>query len=148
METTKGHGRLETRSIALSKTLPRKTGFPFISQAFLIQRVRVNLKTGKETTEIVPHITSLFAKQASAQDLMRFVRGHWSIENSEHYVRDETFGEDRSRIRKGSGPQVMATLRNLAMKLIRLLGLTNIASALRDFGWETKRQVLRAIGIV
>ena len=79
---------------------------------------------------------------------MRFVRGHWSIENSEHYVRDETFGEDRSRIRKGSGPQVMATLRNLVMKLIRRLGLANIAQALRDFGWEAKRQVLRVIGIV
>lgn len=79
---------------------------------------------------------------------MRFVRGHWSIENSEHYVRDETFGEDRSRIRKKSGPQVLATLRNLAMKLIRRLGLINIAQALRDFAWGTKRQVLRAIGIV
>jgi predicted transposase YbfD/YdcC len=136
------------RSIALAKTLPRKTGFPFILQSFLIQRVRVDLKTGKETKETVPHITSLSVKQAHSQDLMRLVRGHRSIENSEHYVRDETFGEDKSQIAKGSGPQVMASFRNLILKLIRRLGLTNIASALRDFAWATTRQVLRAIGIV
>lgn len=106
------------------------------------------MKTQKETRETVYHITSLSAEQASPQELTRLVRGHWSIENSEHYVRDETFGEDRSRIRKNSGPDVLATLRNLAMKLIRLLGLTNIAQALRDFAWEAKASALRAIGIV
>lgn len=108
----------------------------------------MDMKTRKESSETVYHVTSLFQKQASSQELMGYVRGHWSIENSEHYVRDETFGEDRSRIRKKEGPQILATLRNLAMKIIRALGLTNIAQALRDFAWETKRQVLRAIGIV
>ena len=50
-----------------------------------------------------------------------------------HWVRDVTFAEDASQIRKGSGPQLMATLRNLAISLIRLRRKTSgIAQALRD----------------
>lgn len=58
-------------------------------------------------------------------------RGHWSVENRSHYVRDVTFGEDASRIRKGSGPQVMAALRNAAIGFLRTTGATNIAESLR-----------------
>lgn len=75
-------------------------------------------------------------------------RGHWAIENCEHYVRDVTLDEDRSRIRKKGGPQVMATLRNLVLSLLRLLGIDNIARALCDFAWGKKNRVLRVIGIV
>jgi hypothetical protein len=60
-----------------------------------------------------------------------WARGHWSIENRSHYVRDVTFGEDASRIRKGSGPQIMASLRNAAIGLLRTAGVTNIAEGLR-----------------
>lgn len=74
-------------------------------------------------------------------------RGHWSIENESHYVRDVTFDEDRSRIRKKGGPQVMATLRNLVLSLLRLLGIDNIARALREFAWGNKNMALRVIGI-
>jgi predicted transposase YbfD/YdcC len=59
------------------------------------------------------------------------VRGHWQIENALHWVRDVAFAEDRSRIRTGHGPQVMASLRNLVISILRLLGVTNIAAALR-----------------
>jgi hypothetical protein len=59
-------------------------------------------------------------------------RGHWSIENRLHYVRDVTFDEDRSQIRTQNAPRVMATLRNLAISLFRWLGSTNIAKTLRE----------------
>jgi hypothetical protein len=54
-------------------------------------------------------------------------RGHWGIENREHYVRDRTFDEDRSQVRTGSSPQFMATARNIAISLLRLVGCANIA---------------------
>lgn len=56
--------------------------------------------------------------------------GHWQLE-ALHWVRDATFAEDTSRIRTASGPQVMASLRNLAVGLVRLAGHTQIAPTLR-----------------
>jgi len=63
--------------------------------------------------------------------LLGLVRGHWSIENQSHWVRDVTFDEDRSQVRCGNIPQVMATLRNTAIGLLRWAGYTNIAAACR-----------------
>jgi hypothetical protein len=65
-----------------------------------------------------------------------WIQGHWGIENRVHHVRDVTQGEDRSRIRAGSGPHVLATLRNTALNLYRLDGHTNIASAQRRTAWR------------
>ena len=56
---------------------------------------------------------------------------HWHIENKLHYVRDVTFKEDKSQVRAGHIPQVMATLRNAAITLMRMTGATNIAAACR-----------------
>lgn len=57
------------------------------------------------------------------------MRGHWGIENRAHYVRDVTYDEDRSQVRTVSAPQVMATMRNTAISLLRLAGWTNIKQA-------------------
>ncbi|WUD63499.1 transposase (plasmid) [Nocardia sp. NBC_00511] len=69
----------------------------------------------------------------------RWLRGHWGIENTVHWIRDVTFDEDRSQIRTGSGPQVMATLRNIAISLHRLYGETNIAEACRHHSRDAHR---------
>jgi len=89
-----------------------------------------------EQGEVVSHetryfITSVQRSLADASRLLTWTRGHWSIENRSHYVRDVTFGEDASRIRKGSGPEVMAALRNATIGILRLTGATNIAEVLR-----------------
>jgi predicted transposase YbfD/YdcC len=76
-------------------------------------------------------ITSVPRAEAGASELRQCGRGHWSIENGSHYVRDVTMGEDASRIRKGSGPEVMAAFRNAAIGFLRSTGATNIAAALR-----------------
>ena len=68
---------------------------------------------------------------ADAGQLLKWARGHWSIENRSHYVRDVTIGEDASRIRKGSGPEVMAAIRNAAIGFLRSTGATNIAETIR-----------------
>lgn len=61
-----------------------------------IRRIRKILKTGKVEEETVFGITSLPATKADLDKLAQYVRGHWSIENSLHYVRDFSFDEDRS----------------------------------------------------
>jgi hypothetical protein len=69
--------------------------------------------------------------------LARLVRGHWSVENKVHYVRDVTYREDASRVRTGSRPRIMATLRNLAIGLIRQAGYTKIAATIRKIKYDT-----------
>jgi predicted transposase YbfD/YdcC len=93
-------------------------------------------RTNKTTQEIVYLITTLSPAQASPHRLLELVRGHWSIENSLHYVRDVTFGEDRSRLRAGNAPQVMAAFRNLALTLLHRCGFFQIASARRHFACQ------------
>jgi hypothetical protein len=88
------------------------------------------LRVSEWTTVTVYAITSLTALQADATLLARWLRGHWAIE-ALHWVRDVSFDEDRSQIRTGNGPQIMAALRNLVITALRLDGVTNIAAALR-----------------
>jgi hypothetical protein len=86
---------------------------------------------GEVTVEVQYLITSVPRERAGAAALLGWVRGHWGIENRLHYVRDVTMGEDANRTRSGSGPQVLAALRNLAISRLRSSGVTNIAGALR-----------------
>ena len=86
---------------------------------------------GKRTEATRYFITSVPRAAAGAPKLLEWGRGHWCIENRSHYVRDVTFGEDASRIRKGSGPQVMAAIRNAVIGSFRATGAGNIAAELR-----------------
>jgi predicted transposase YbfD/YdcC len=148
--TRKGHGRLESHHLELFTPSEfdhqQQSRFPHIAQVFRLTRRSTNLTTMKETEEVRYAITSLSQQKANSQDLLLAQLGHWQIENSSHYVRDEVLGEDRSRVRKGSGPQVMATLRNLSIGVIRISGGESIAEAVREFSWSSKDKALRAIG--
>ena len=98
---------------------------------FRLTRVR---KTGEKVeTEVVLGITSLAREQAGAEELLGLIRGHWGIENGLHGVRDGTLREDASRVRKGSGPEVMAGLRNIAVFLFKRMGYQNAAEATRHY---------------
>ncbi|WP_405463637.1 ISAs1 family transposase [Streptomyces jietaisiensis] len=125
---TAGHGRDEIRRLK-AVTVPGLP-LPHADQALQIVRRRRTVRTRKVTLERVYAITSLTAHQAPP-DLAERVRGHWSIENREHHVRDVTFGEDASRVRTGNAPRAMASLRNLAIDALRLAGRDNIAEGLR-----------------
>lgn len=81
-------------------------------------------------------ITSAGFETASPQVLAEFVRGHWGIENRLHWVRDVTFDEDHSQVRTGNSPQIMASLRNAAITLLRLAGYSNIAAALHEHAYR------------
>jgi predicted transposase YbfD/YdcC len=111
-----------------------------VQQVARIERVRVRLKDNTEQRETIFCITSLTPPKADATRLLTLNRGHWSIENRLHYVRDRTFDEDRSQVRKRAAPHMMASLRNLAIGLLRLAGAsTNIAAASRFFMRHTER---------
>jgi len=97
----------------------------------MVEREVVHLRTGEVEQETVYGVTSLGMLRADAGRLLQLVRQHWHIENRSHWVRDVTFDEDRSQVRVGSIPQVMAALRNTAIGLLRLNGATNIAAATR-----------------
>ena len=73
-------------------------------------------KREKTTEERRFFISSL---PAVAEPFAKAVRQHWSIENGSHYVLDVTFGEDKSRIRKGFEPENMAIMRRIANALLR-----------------------------
>lgn len=115
-------------------------GFPSARQMMAITRERFTLqRVPIGETEIAFAITSLTRQQARPRDLARMLRGHWRIENGLHYVRDVTYAEDHSRIRTGSGPRVMASLRNIAITIHRLHGEKNIASAIRRSCQNSRR---------
>lgn len=111
--------------------------FPGVAQCFKITRTRRlrERSTGqwKTTTETVCGITSLPREKADATKLMSLVRAHWGIENKVFYVRDETLGEDASRVRKKSAPVIFSTLRNSVVNVLQMLGVKNRAEELRRF---------------
>lgn len=99
---------------------------------------------GERTVEVSYAITSVPRDRADAATLLGWLRGHWGIENRLHYVRDVTMGEDANRTRTGSGPQVLAALRNATIGRLRLSGSTNIAASLRRNAARV-REVLKTI---
>src|SRR5574341_918573 len=125
---------------------PQHPESPHVAQVFRRQRTTRDLAGHPLRAEIAYGITSLNPGTADPARLLALSRAHWAIENKVHWVRDVTFDEDRSRVRKHAGAHVMASLRNLALSLLRLAGAQNIARALRRCGWE-RTAALRLIGI-
>jgi predicted transposase YbfD/YdcC len=126
----RGHGRDERRTLKVT-AVAAGLAFPHAAQAIQIVRRRRISGKKKWSRETVYAITSLTAVQASPAELAAIIRGHWHIEDRLHWVRDMDYDEDRSQVRTASGPRVMATLRNLALTILRLAGHASIAAALR-----------------
>jgi predicted transposase YbfD/YdcC len=126
------HGRVERRRLTASSALVGYSNWPGLRQAFRLERTTILKKTGETRGEVVYGVTSLDSGRADAQRLLRLARQHWRIENHSHWVRDVTFGEDHSQVRRGSTPEVMAALRNAAIGMLRALGATDIAAGCRQ----------------
>src|SRR5262249_51997071 len=103
------------------------------------------LSVGSWRTVTAYGITSLTVTQASPADLARWIRGHWGIE-ALHHIRDVTYGEDASQVRTRNGPQVMATLRNLTIGIMKMAGHPNIAAATRYHARDATR-TLATLGL-
>jgi predicted transposase YbfD/YdcC len=126
----RGHGRDERRTLKVT-AVAAGLAFPHAARAIQIVRRRRLSGRKKWSREIVYAITSLTVTQASPAGLATIIRGHWAIEDRLHWVRDLDYDEDRSQVRTASAPRVMATLRNLAITILRLSGHASIAAALR-----------------
>lgn len=128
------HGRQEERRLWVlhDPEVNAYLDWPHLAQVGRLERRRITVRQGRAVTsevQVTYLITSAPPDRAAAARLLRANRGHWGIENRTHYVRDVTFDEDRSQVRTGAAPQVMATMRNAAISLLRLAGWTNIARA-------------------
>ena len=131
---TTDHGRRARRTI---KAALAPAWIEFDGAAQVAQLRRTVTKNGKKTVEVVYLITS--DRHADPATLAAWVRSHWEIENKLHWVRDVTYQEDKSLVRTGNAPRVMATLRSLAISLLRLHGHTNIAAANRHHARDPQR---------
>lgn len=114
----KSHGRIERRTyyaIAVSdedrKVLKRWPGLQSVGMV-----VRERTIGEKDELETSFFITSLAPKVRALAD---HIRGHWGIENSQHYVLDVTFAEDSSRIRSGTAPQISSSIRRMALNILQ-----------------------------
>lgn len=139
------HGRHELRTIQV-RPAPKGLRFPHAAQVFLIERKVSHPKTGKRISSVaVLGVTSLTPDHATPAELATLVRGQWTIE-AVHQIRDTTYAEDASRARTGHTPRVMASLRSLAISLLRLTGWDNIAQATRHMAAH-RDDALNLIGL-
>jgi predicted transposase YbfD/YdcC len=143
---SKGHGRLETRTLECLSARCAEWMWPDAVQVLRRTCVRLEQKKGKCTLTVSYALTSLSSEEARAADLEKLWRGHWTIENRKHYVRDVTLGEDRQPMHTGHAPQVLAALRNALIDLWRAQGWSNIADAVRDTAASVQR-ALTFIGL-
>jgi predicted transposase YbfD/YdcC len=117
-ETIDGnHGRREIRRYWITSEIAwsgAEADWPDLQSIAMVERIRT--LGDKTETEIHFYLTSLEAK---APQFARAVRGHWSVENSLHWTLDVTFREDEARARKDHAAQNFATLRKIALNLIK-----------------------------
>jgi predicted transposase YbfD/YdcC len=116
-----GHGRIETRTLTL-RAAPANLVFPGVRLIARMTRERVHTATGARTAETVYLITNL-PPGTSARKLLRIARGHWTVENNLHWVKDTAWGEDKNTLRTGTGPELVSALYNLAITVLRTIGL-------------------------
>lgn len=141
----KAHGRWERRTLITTTALNDYLRWPGAAQ--VLRRVcrRIQERSGKQETEVTYGITSLAPTLAGPAELERIWRGHWTIENRLHYVRDETFREDRCQVYCGAGAQALAAFRNAMIALFRDHGCSNLAAATRRYA-EHPQRVLQLMG--
>jgi len=139
---SKGHGRIETRTLECGTGLVDALDWPGVAQVIRRTCERLVVKTGKGTVEVSYGITSLPPSAARAIQLEAVWRGHWTIENRKHYVRDVTLGEDRNQMHSGDAPRVLATLRSGLIDLWRWKGWINIADAVRECAASLQRTLI------
>jgi predicted transposase YbfD/YdcC len=135
-ELDRSHGRTVRRSLWVTDA--QGIDFPQARQVARIRRDHYDSDGQLISKEIVHALTSLPAEKAGAAALAGIARGQWGIE-SVHWIRDTAFAEDANSGYTGNGPQVMATLRNFAISLLYLAGITEITRTLQAIGRDRNR---------
>ena len=117
-EVDKGHGRVETRSCKVyepTEWIRQNHEWKGLQSIVKITAVRWNAVSKEETVETRWYISSLGSKA----DFIRYIRGHWGVENSLHWVLDMSFGEDRQRKRAGMAAENFALVRKFSLNILR-----------------------------
>lgn len=131
--TEKRHGRLVRYRVrattALNDYLRNEFGWHFVGQCVCIQRECLTTATGERTCYTHYAITDLLPRQANIRTLFGLWHQHWHIENKGHWIRDVDFQEDRCSARRHNAPRMLATLRDIAVGLLRLAGAASVATA-------------------
>ena len=141
----RGHGRIEVRTIRTLPVTATIAGlFPHATQVFLLERYIYDTAGKPLGAVAVLGVTNLTTGQAGGAALLAYVRGHWSIE-SLHWLRDVVLGEDDSRM--STAARAMAALRNLAIGICRLAGITRISRRLRHNSRDPYRRPLVLLGL-
>ncbi len=142
----KGHGRLETRTLLTSTSLNAYVHWPAVGQVLQRTCRRVQMATGEVTEETSYAVTSFTPDEASPAVLEHLWRGHWTIENRVHHVRDVAFAEDATRAYVGNTAHASASLCNALLNLFRAAGWQRIPDALRHHAACVER-ALTLIGV-
>ena len=146
----KGHGRIERRELwwveaeELGAYLEQEYDWPGVRVCGRIRRYR-RATEARRWEEVEEHtwISSMPVAQASPDCVMKWLRGHWGIENGVYRVRDVSYDEDRLHGRKiGYG---LSSLRNGALNLIRHLGYRFVPDAWRAFAEFPERLLMALI---
>ena len=130
---SKGHGRIERRRLESSDGLCAYLAWPGVAQVLRRRCERTIVATGEYSCEVTYGLTDLTPAQAGAAQLEALWRGHWTIENCDHYVRDVTLGEDAGQAHTGSSAHALAAWRNGILIVLRRAGWRNIADAVRAY---------------
>lgn len=145
----KAHGRLETRR-CWTLSAPHELAYLRNYRDWAGLRSLIKLEATRRigqatTTDVRYYISSL---TPTAQRALAIVRTHWGIENELHWVLDVAFREDDCRVRTGHAAQNLATLRHLALNLLKRETTTKagIKTKRHKAGWNTDylRTVLAA----
>jgi predicted transposase YbfD/YdcC len=137
--TEKGHGRLETRTLTCGAAHIEDVDWPDVQQVVRRDCERLVLKSGKYSREVSYGLVSMRPEEAGAATIERLWRGHWTIENPVHHVRDVTFGEDAGHAAQGNTAQVLAALRNGLLSVFRSANWRSIPDALAHYGASVAR---------
>ena len=137
LDVDRSKGRIVHRAIWVAPA--KGIDFPGAAHVFRIRRDIFDAQGNRLSKEIVHGVTSLSAAPADPAKIAALVRGHWSIENRSHWVRDAVWREDNQYAYAGTGAHTIATLRNPALGLLRLAGITKIKRALKHVAADRTR---------
>ena len=88
----------------------------------LVEKERIEIATGEVSKEHWYLLTSVSPRAGNPKGLLRLFRNHWSIENSQHHVKDRSWDEDHHMLRRPVLGEVFATLVNVSLNALRLEG--------------------------
>ena len=133
VQVSKGHGRLEIRTIFASTLLNDYLDWPHVAQVFRLERIRWHPFFRGRTRQVIYGLTSRPPERSSPEHLLYLSRKYWGIENGLHYRREVTFHEDATRMTLGNAGRNMAALNNLVIGLCLRAHGSNVAQARRHF---------------